>query len=257
MTAPHDDIQDLLAAYALDALEPEEIARLHTLLEERSELRGILAELRSTADKLPYGLPESAPPAELRQRVLDYATGRATRAPGRRPGRVRGWLLGLGGLAAAASVAAAIGWGQAIGLRGELAQTQSDLVRTRTELEAVRAEQEQVAQVLLEAETLAVLQGANGSGTLLRTPQGEALLAARLPPLQPGRVYQLWLIQGQNQPVSGGVFTVDQQGQGLLSVAPTQQVSAADTFAVTDEPGPDGSPKATTPILIIGTARAS
>jgi anti-sigma-K factor RskA len=121
----------------------------------------------------------------------------------------------------------------------------------------VRAEQEQVAQVLREAETLAVLQGASGGGTLLRTPQGEALLVARLPPLQPGRVYQLWLIQGQNQPVSGGVFTVDQQGQGLMSVPPTQQVSAADTFAVTDEPGPLGSPKATTPILIIGTAQAS
>jgi anti-sigma-K factor RskA len=260
MTALHDDILDLLAAYALDALEPEEIARLRALLDERPELRATLVELRATADKLPYGLPEATPPAELRQRVLDYATGRSTRAPTgatRLPRRGLGWLLGLGSLAAATAVAAAIGWGQALSLRGELAQAQADLVRTRTQLETVRAEQEQVAHVLLEAETLAVLQGTNGGGTLLRTPQGEALLVARLPPLQPGRVYQLWLIQGQNQPVSGGVFTVDQQGQGLLSVAPTQQVSAADTFAVTDEPGPDGSPRATSPILIVGTARAS
>jgi anti-sigma-K factor RskA len=256
MSAPHDDIQDLLAAYALDALEPEEIARLHTLIEERPELRNILAELRHTANQLPYGLPEATPPAELRQRVLDYATGRATRAPARPAGRLRGWLLALGGLAAAASLAAAIGWGQAIGLRGELGRTRDELVHTRSALETLRAEQEQIAQVLLEPETLAALSGADGSGTLLRTPQGQALLAARLPPLQPGRVYQLWLIQGSNPPVSGGIFTVDQQGQGLLALASTQQVLASDTFAVTEEPGPLGSAGPTTPILIVGKVGA-
>jgi anti-sigma-K factor RskA len=252
MTAPHDDIQDLLAAYALDALEPEEFARLHALLEEHPELRTTLAELRSTADKLPYGLPETAPPPELRQRVLDYATGRTQRTPTRRPGGLRGWLLGLGGLAAAATVAAAIGWGQTISLRGELTQTRDELGRTRSALETIRAEQEQVAKVLLQTETLAVLSGSNGSGTLLRTPEGEALLAAHLPPLQQGRVYQLWLIQGNNPPVDGGTFTVDQRGQGLLAVASTQQVLAANTFAVTDEPGPDGSRGPTTDPLIVG-----
>jgi anti-sigma-K factor RskA len=97
-----------------------------------------------------------------------------------------------------------------------------------------------------------VLSGSNGSGTLLRTPQGEALLAAHLPPLQQGRVYQLWLIQGNNPPVDGGTFTVDQRGQGLLAVASTQQVLAANTFAVTDEPGPDGSLGPTTDPLIVG-----
>jgi len=53
MTAPQDDILDLLAAYALDALEPEDITRLHTLLAERPDLRATLAELRASSISSP------------------------------------------------------------------------------------------------------------------------------------------------------------------------------------------------------------
>jgi anti-sigma-K factor RskA len=241
MTAPHDDIQDLLAAYALDALEPEEIARLHALLEERPELRGILAELRSTADKLPYGLPEATPPAELRQRALDYATGRATRAPARRPGRVRGWLLGLGGLAAAASVAAAIGWGQAIGLRSELTRTQNELLQAQNQLETAQA-------------VLAQLQGNAGEGLMVHTSVGATVFVVRLPQLPTGRTYQLWRIQGAT-PTSAGLFTVDQRGYGVFALEAGQQPEAGDTMAVTDEPS-GGSPGPTTQPLIMGEVRS-
>src|SRR5262245_53832820 len=103
MTSPPDDILDLLTAYALGVLEPDEIPRVSALLEEQPELRATLAELRATADMLPFGLPEASPPADLRQRVLDHATGRSTAAapasaPRRVANRMRGWVLGLSGL---------------------------------------------------------------------------------------------------------------------------------------------------------------
>src|SRR5688500_15851762 len=105
MTPSDDETLDLLTAYALDALGPDEIAQVSSLLDERPELRATLAELRATANQLPYGLPEAIPAPELRQRVLDYATGRApAHVPAtsvRLAGRVRVWLLTLGGLAAA------------------------------------------------------------------------------------------------------------------------------------------------------------
>ena len=63
MTSPPDDILDLLTAYALGVIEPEEIARVSALLDEQPELRATLAELRATADMLPYGLPEASQPA--------------------------------------------------------------------------------------------------------------------------------------------------------------------------------------------------
>lgn len=241
MTAPHDDIEDLLAAYALDALEPEEITRLHALLEQRPELRGILSELRSTADKLPYGLPEATPPPELRQRVLDYATGRAAPTPVRQPGRVRGWLLGLGGLAAAASIAAAIGWGQAIGLRSEVARVNAELVAVHKELSNAQ-------------DVIATLQG-GGQGAMVRTSDGATVLVVKLPELQPGRIYQLWRIQGTTKPASAGLFSVDPLGYGVLVLEPNQQPQGGETVAVTNEPGPLGSPGPTTQPLIAGEVK--
>ena len=116
MTSPPDDILDLLTAYALGVIEPDEIARVSALLDEQPELRATLAELRATADMLPYGLPEASPPPELRQRVLDSCDRTlrpATASPPRRvANRMRGWVLGLSGIAAVAVLAAAIGWAQ-------------------------------------------------------------------------------------------------------------------------------------------------
>jgi anti-sigma-K factor RskA len=245
MTAPHDDISDLLAAYALDALEPEEIARLHMLLDERPELRAILAELRATADKLPYGLPEAAPPTELRQRVLDYATGRAPREPAvptRLPGRVRGWLLGLGGLAAAAVVAAAIGWGQVLGLRNELTQTRAELAAAHDDLASAQA-------------VIATLQGGGGQGAMVRTSNGATVFVVRLPELRPGRTYQLWRIQANTPPASAGLFSVDQQGYGVFALESGQQPQAGEVVAVTDEPS-GGSPGPTADPLIKGEVQS-
>src|SRR5436305_245313 len=126
MTSPHDDILDLLTAYALGPIAPDELARVSALLVEQPELRVTLAELRATADMLPYGLPQANPPAELRQRVLDHATGRSTLTAPSRPRRIanrmRGWVLGLSGIAAVAVLAAAIGWAQLFQTRDQLAQ---------------------------------------------------------------------------------------------------------------------------------------
>src|SRR4029453_16341434 len=241
MTAPHDDIDDLLAAYALDALEPEEIAHLHALLDERPELRAVLAELRSTANKLPYGLPEATPPPELRQRTLDYATGRAARAPARPPRRVRGWLLGLGSLAAAASIAAAIGWGQALSLRGEVARANAELAAAQNDLASAQA-------------VIATLQGDGGQGSMVRTNDGATVFVVKLPALQPGRTYQLWRIQGDTAPASAGLFSVGPLGYGTFALAAGQQPQAGEIVAVTDEPA-GGSPGPTTPPLIAGEVK--
>ena len=71
-----DETEDMLVAYALGALEPDEMARVAELLAARPELRAALAELRAAADLLPRAL-DAEPPADLRQRTLDRALGRA------------------------------------------------------------------------------------------------------------------------------------------------------------------------------------
>jgi anti-sigma-K factor RskA len=251
MTALPDDILDLLAAYALGALEPDEIARVSALLAEHPELRATLAELRATADRLPYGLPEALPAPELRQRVLDYATGRASAPPSAAAptiGRTRAWIWSFTGVAIAALLLAAIGWAQLLGARNDLAQTQAQVATMQGELSQLQK------QVAVAQKVIASLQGQSGSAAIVQTRAGGTLLVAQLPPLAQGRVYQVWRIPGSGNPLSTGLFKVDQQGYGQIALPPDQQPQAGETIAVTDEPD-GGSAGPTTQPLIAGTSR--
>jgi anti-sigma-K factor RskA len=252
MTSPPDDILDLLTAYALGVIAPDEIARVSALLEEQPELRATLAELRATADMLPYGLPEANPPAELRQRVLDHAVGRSSSAaaspPRRVASRMRGWVLGLSGFAAVAVLAAVLGWAQLIQTREQLEATQTRIAMLEGRLITM---QERVAEA---QKVLASLEGSSGSGAILQTRGGETLFVAQLPALQPGRVYQLWRIQG-NGPASAGIYQADPLGYVSADLPASQQPQAGEVLAVTNEPD-GGSPGPTTEILIKGSSNA-
>jgi anti-sigma-K factor RskA len=246
-----DETTDLLVAYALGALEPEEMERVGALLAARPELRALLAELRATAGLLPYGLPESAPPPELRQRVLDHAVGRSARvaAPARPSGGLRGLLFALGGLAAVALLALAMTFSQLGAARMELARLQNQLAASEQQLAALQIERSELAQALAGAERIGSLSGAGGQATVLQADDGALLVAAQLPPLAADQVYQLWLIGGDGAPQSGGVFTVDGSGFGVIALGPG--APAGVTLAVTAEPAP-GSPGPTTDILVQG-----
>jgi anti-sigma-K factor RskA len=248
---PDDDTLDLLAAYALGALDPDEIARVGALLAERPELRATLAELRATADRLPYGLPEAAPPPELRQRVLDRAAGRSARQPPPAHAglarRARGWIVTMAALTVVASVVAAIGWARLATMQSQLADLQTQVVAAQTQLDQLQG------QIAAARQVLASLEGASGSGAILETSAGATIFAARLPPLQEGRVYQLWRIPAGGQPLSTGLFTVDPRGYAQLVLPTNQQPGAGDTVAVTSEPA-GGSRGPTTDPLIVGVS---
>jgi len=64
---------------------------------------------------------------------------------------------------------------------------------------------------------------------------GGLLVAADLPPLPEGKIYELWAIAG-GKPLPAGLFGVDAQGKGRLAVAPLPGGASVDVFAVTLEP---------------------
>jgi anti-sigma-K factor RskA len=248
MSTPSDEELNLLIAYALDTLDPEEAAQVDQLLAARPELRATVAELRATLDKLPYALPEPAPPADLRARTLARATRQGTPAAGRNIHWWRRLTFAFGGLAGALAVAVAL-------LAGQVGEAQRELGLARTALGQLAAEREQLVRVVSGYQVVGELAGSGGRGAVLRTPGGDVVVAAQLAPLPAGRVYQLWLIDGEGAPVSGGTFTVDADGYGLITVAAGADTRAAQVFAVTAEPGPDGSPGPTSdPILVGGPA---
>lgn len=249
MTNPTDEEMDLLIAYALDELDSHEAERVGRLLDERPELRVTAAELRATLDKLPYALPQPDVPASLRQRALDRAVGRAARPAASAPparGPWRRLSMALGALSAALAVIA-------VALVVQLGESQRQLAQARLDLDQVAAERDQIVGVVARAEVLAELRGDAGRATLLRGAGGETLLAAQLPPLPEGRVYQLWRIAGA-APESAGTFRVGEDGAALVSLGAAGPEAAGVVFAVTSEPGPQGSPAPTSDPLILGEA---
>ena len=115
------DLHDLTAAYALDALDPDQAEAYERHLGQCEECREQLAELNETATALAFGTVAAAPPERLRASILDAAAAeRANVVPLLR----RRWLAR--GLAVAAATAACI----VVGLVVSLSQSSQKQVFT-------------------------------------------------------------------------------------------------------------------------------
>ncbi len=236
---PTEEDIDLLVGYALDALEPEEVHRATALLERYLSLHILFRELRATTDALPHALPVGSPAPDMRARVLAHAVQSRSRHSriASRPARLATWL----GIASGALALVVVLLG------AQLRNQNAELARTRAELTTLGDTQAQVTRVLVQPGTVTQLTGDAGNGTLVRAADGTLLLAVTLPPSQPDRAYQLWLIDG-DQPLSAAVFRVE---PGMVVLLPIISAGMGQLAAITDEPA-SGSPGPTTPILISG-----
>lgn len=105
------DPHDLTAAYALDALDPDEAAAYERHLSQCEECREQLAELSGTAAALAFGTVAPAPPTRLRASILEAAAAERSNVV---PLLQRRWVAR--GLAVAAAAAACIVVGLAVSL---------------------------------------------------------------------------------------------------------------------------------------------
>ncbi|HEY3551148.1 MAG TPA: anti-sigma factor [Gaiellaceae bacterium] len=105
------DLHDLTAAYALDALDPDEADAYERHLSQCEECREQLAELNGAAANLAFGAVAPAPPARLRGAILDAAAAERTNVV---PLLQRRWVAR--GLAVAAAAAACVVVGLAVAL---------------------------------------------------------------------------------------------------------------------------------------------
>jgi anti-sigma-K factor RskA len=174
-------IHELSAAYALDALDAEERQAFEEHLGECERCRADVAEFFGTAALLVYGVPPAAPPAGLRERILDdVREEHAVVVPLRR--RPRLVLGAASGLAAAAAVALAF-W---------VASLSGELDRTRAALD-----------VLADPAARSIaLDGA--AGRLVVDADGDAALVVRnLASAPRGKTYEAWVIVGDRTEPAG------------------------------------------------------
>lgn len=247
----HSDIEDLLGAYALDAVDGEERALVEAHLDECARCRAEVAEHRETAALLafsgtdaPAGLWEGissqldrAPGVEAAE-VVDLDSRRPTSKPQAEQPR---WLMAVA--AVAAVVLAAVG---GLGWKVVDQDRQLDRLAGRVadgDLAAL------ATSVLADPRTRQIeLKGADGNRMALvaLTPEGDGyIVPSAMQTLEVGRSYQLWALAGAT-PVSAGLLG------NSPDVAAFHIDGPVEGFAISVEDA-DGAPAPTSAPVASGT----
>ncbi len=238
----HHEIEELLGAYALHAVDPDEVAAVEGHLEECPRCRSEVAAHRDTATLLgnsgadaPEGLwerissqlEEAPPPMRLN---LPAPQGNVIPLAARRQGR------GTRYIAAALGAAAAI----TVGVLGaQVVRQQDQVVRQQDQLD--RFESTIAEGSLLNSVNVALRDPAAAKGELRSTdgelmasavllPDGTGFLMAHdLPPLEGDRTYQLW---GKTD---SGLISLGLLGSDPGAIVPFSGIDDIDSLAVTAE----------------------
>src|SRR5262245_38158496 len=245
--------EELVAAVALGLPLGNERAELDRHLAEGCAVcEGLLADFRGAATALSSGVPEVAPPPELKARILG-SLGPArvageTAAPSRFPWRA---------LAAAAALALIV-----VGVDDAKPRRQREELRSQT---AALSDKLQTAETaladrvlrarVLESEDVQMMilggqgpqPGAQGRVFWSARARRGIIVASNLAPLPSDRQYELWVFQ-DGKPVNAGVFDVAPDGKALFESTEFPQAKA-EMFAVTIEPR-GGVPAPTGPIVL-------
>ena len=246
-----DELRELLAAYAVDAVDDVERRAVERLVGQDESAARELASLREVTTLL--GVAVASPPSDgLRAAVLAevattpqvagdgalFTPPRATRASGRsgtrRPGAPSRLTRLAVGIAAAAAVAVAV----------------PSVLAWREHERAVGAEAraELLGGVLAEPGTQVVRGEVRGGGEAVAVLGAEraVLLTDALPPAAEGRTYQLWAMR-DGVPVPSGVFEVT----SARVEAVAEDYRAGDGLAVTVEPDGGSDQPTTEPVLVL------
>ena len=228
----HEDIRDLIPAYALHTLDSQEARRVRQHLAGCAVCREDLYAYLAVADTLPLAAPEADPPTDLKARILRSAQP-GDHLPGNDPGKVsRGqpvWRRVQLALPAPLWQAAVLLAILILGLTSSLLWIR--LAQVERQVQAPR-------QFFLTG-TAAAPQ-AQGVILVGSDPESATLIVEDLPDLGEEQQYQLWLVR-DGQRVSGGVFSTGPDGYQSLRIWAPLPLWDYSAFGITIEPA-GGSP---------------
>lgn len=227
-----NDIHELTAPYALDALDAEETKVFEDHLRRCEQCREEVAALREVTALLAHDAPPLEPPTELRGRILDAARVDRGNVVPLRPR----WAAPAAAVAAIAACAA-VGFGL----------WAASLHHTLGHRDAALHSQTQALQIAATpgARNVAL---SGGSGVLVVAPSGRAaLILSGLAKPPSGKIFEAWVISGKRaQPA--GLFSQ------TTAVTLKRTVPKGSIVAVTIEHSGGVPQPTTTPILTSGAA---
>jgi anti-sigma-K factor RskA len=249
----HELFRELASAYALGALDGDDLARFRAHLEGCAECERLLVEYREALVLSAADLRD-APPLGVKRILME----RVGRRRGQR-GTARFWP----GLRWAASVAIAAGLLASVISVFVSARYEMRIGRMAREVAALREQvaRERQALVLLRDPATRVIPLAGlepspkAQGRMIwNEHEGGVFVAANLPPAPPGKAYELWAIAG-GKPAPAAVFAVNAEGAGGARVTPLAGGRKVEQFAVTLEPA-GGVPAPTGPMYLASKSGA-
>lgn len=249
VTRPNaDPVEDLIALYALNALDADDRARVEHRLATDARARALLDEMRTAVDQLNASAGEVEPPPYIKRRLMAKVDAdlAARGAPAREVSvweRLTRMLFPITAALAAASILIAIGLGVwAASLQRQLTQAQQELALLQSP--GLRVVSLPIADNAPTAARITFL-AAPDEATGLLTVSG-------LTPLAPNQTYQFWLLRS-GQPVAAGTFSVDANGAGKLIVRAADRIGAFDQAGVTIEPAGGSEMPTLSALVAIGS----
>lgn len=226
---------ELLDAYALGALSDEERREFEEHLTKNPKRQGEVDDLVAVAGLMALAPVELEPAPDLRKRLMRTVRAEgAASEPARPPMLER--LRNLFGYQALAAGAAAV---VLIGLLSWNVLLQDELQSLRSQPPA------DAGPRVLEFQ--AAESGGGGSGELIVLEgQQDVLVTKDMPRIPEGRVYQIWVIEG-DEPKPGGLFQPDEEDPVAASM--TRSPGAGDVVAITVEPAGGSSAPTSDPIM--------
>ena len=229
----HDQIHEMLPAYAIGCLDEEEAVLVSEHLAACAKCNEQFLEYRSTVDALAYGSPRICPPDSLKKRLMQRIQSTAEIPSVIQPASKRWkWRSLWQGFSPAWAFAS-------------LALIFSLSVINLIQLHNTQKLQKEVAVELLVLKMKGTHRAPKGDGTLVISQDRKkgVLVASDLPIPDGNQQYQLWM-KKNGQQVSGGVFSVTPTGYAVVEIHSIKSLSSFRSFEITLEPA-GGSPTQT------------
>jgi anti-sigma factor RsiW len=238
--ARHAATRDLLGAFALGAVDPEEAASVRAHLATCAECQAEMAELWVAVDSLPVMIEPMEPPPALRDRIAAAVMAEAASPvppaiPASRPTEQAPTIAPAPPVPEPIRKPASF-WSRATPWAAAAAILL--LLSAGLLVWNLRLREQLATAPVTETIALAPTDAAPGAhGEVTYLPQDNLLLldVRDLPPLKSDQVYEVWLI-GSEGPVPAGTF--DQPTDQHAVVADRSQY---ESLAITAEPGPLGT----------------
>lgn len=237
----HDEFADSAAIYVLNGLDEADrrafevhLATCELCAAEVRSFAPVVSALAAAA-----AAPAPAPRPGVRHNLLSHLGGRRR--------------FGMKGVAVAASIALAIALGAyASRLRARVTTLEQQLRQEILRADAGERRAADVQRTAFEAQsTVAVLTAPDVARVNLTgqpdapsaaarafwsRSRGLVMMATNLPPLPPGRIYQLWVLTAQPAPISAGLLAPDADGRVTVRFDTPPDIPSPVAMAVTLEP---------------------